>query len=304
LVITPPPLKKGDVVRVIAPASPHDAEPFERGLAVLRDRLGLEPRMRADITSRERYLAGSDARRAEEWAEAVADSEARAIWCARGGYGAMRILPSIDPKPLLAAPRWVIGFSDITVFHSVLNKAGLVTAHAPVIIQVGKLAEEALEALEALITGRSKGIDGTGVIRPGKARGRLSGGTLALLAHLCGTPYFPDLAGAVLFLEDVGEKPYRLDRYLTQLQLAGAFRKVAGVCVGHITDCDEPGTAGAQVVREFVEKLGVPAIEGIPAGHEPRNCAMAMGAEVELHAPGPGEPGRPGLTYVKTGARA
>ncbi len=293
-----PPLSSGDVVRIVAPAGPFDPESLERGLAVLRNRFGLRPRMRSDLGARRGYLAGDDARRMAEWSEAVADPEARAIWCARGGYGAMRILADLEIAGLLRSPKLVIGFSDVTAIHARLNQAGLVTVHGPVVTQVGRLPEDALAPLEALLFGRAlEGYPGTGVIRPGRASGPLLGGSLTLLAHLCGTPHLPAFAGAVLFLEDVGEKPYRLDRYLTQLRLAGQLEGLAGVAVGQITTCDEPGQSGIEVVRAEVARLGIPAVEGIPSGHEDRNLPLPLGARVTLIAPGPGEAGVPRLLF-------
>jgi muramoyltetrapeptide carboxypeptidase len=265
--------------------------------------------MRPDLAARARYLAGDDTRRLEEWREAVADPEARAIFCARGGYGAMRILPGIDPAPLLARPKLLVGFSDVTAIHAALNRAGLATVHGPVLTQLGRAPEEAIRHLEALLLGEAPragaweppapgaGLVGTGTIRPGRARGPLLGGSLAILAHLAGTPFLPSLDGAILLLEDVGEKPYRLDRYLTQLRLSGALDRVAGVAVGQLTQCDEPGLRGADVVRELVAALGVPAVEGFPAGHEDANFAVPLGARATLVAPGPGEEGPPRLLF-------
>lgn len=306
--ILPPALRPGDVVRVIAPSSPFDPEPFERGLTILSTRLGLRPRMRADVAARWRYLAGDDARRAEEWREAVADPEARAILCARGGYGAMRLLPAIDPAPLLARPKLLLGFSDVTALHAVLNRAGLATVHGPGVTQLARLPDEALRHLEAVLrrsappagAGRpaaGAGLEGSASIHPGRASGPLLGGSLTLLSHLAGTPYAPRLEGAILLLEDVGEKPYRLDRYLTHLSLAGALRGVAGIALGQLTACDDENARGAEVVREAVLALGVPAIEGIPAGHEDGNFALPLGARATLVAPARGEAGAPRLVF-------
>ena len=309
--IRAPALESGDIVRVVAPAGPYDPERLERGLAVLRDRFGLRPRMREDIGTRSGYLAGDDARRQAEWREAVVDPEARAIWCARGGYGTMRILPGLETGALLRSPKLVIGFSDVTAIHAVLNQAGLVTVHGPVLVQLERLAPAALDHLEAMLfpthvrsalpsaaePAPGTGCTGEAVIRPGRATGPLLGGSLTLLAHLCGTRWQPRLAGALLFFEDVGEKPYRLDRYLTQLRLSGALDGVAGVAVGRLTDCDEPGLSAAEVVRAEVASLGVPAIEGIAAGHEADNRALPLGAQATLVAPAPGEPGLPRLLF-------
>jgi muramoyltetrapeptide carboxypeptidase len=290
------------VVRVIAPGSGFEPAPFEAGLAVLRDGLGLRPRFRDDITAREGYLAGNDQRRLDEWNEAVADREARAIFCARGGYGAMRLLPALDPSPLLAHPKLLVGFSDVTALHARLNRAGLATLHGPVVTQLGRAPGDALDQLASLLfgAGAEPGLAGTATIRPGRVTGPLLGGSLTLLAHLCGTPWLPSLRGAILFFEDVGERPYKLDRYLTQLSLSGALDGVAGVAVGQLTGCDGGPDGGGEAlaaVRRLVAALGVPAIEGLPAGHEDRNLALPLGPRATLVAPGPGQEGVPRLRF-------
>ncbi|HEY6005389.1 MAG TPA: LD-carboxypeptidase [Anaeromyxobacter sp.] len=307
--IVPPPLRKGDAVRVIAPASPFDPDAFARGMEVLSGRLGLRPRLRPDVTTRRAYLAGDDARRIEEWREAVADPEARAIFCARGGYGAMRILPGIDPAPLLERPKILVGFSEISALHALLNRAGLATVHGPVVTQLGRAPEDALAHLEALLSGAAPrpgawevpapgaGLVASRSIRAGRATGPLLGGTLMILAHLQGTPFAPRLDGAILFLEDVGEKPYRIDRCLTQLRLSGALDGVAGIAVGQLTGCDDGGVLAADVVREAALALSVPAIEGLPAGHVDANFALPFGARATLVAPAPNEEGPPRLLF-------
>ena len=307
--IVPPALRRGDAVRVVAPASPFDPEIFDRGIDVLSKRLGLRPRMRADVRARRTYLAGDDPRRLEEWREAVADPEARAIFCARGGYGTMRILAGIDPAPLLERPKLLVGFSDITPLHAVLNRAGLATVHGPVVTQLGRAPEDALVHLEALLSGTAPrpgawdvpapgaGLVAARSIRSGRATGPLLGGSLALLSHLQGTPFAPQLDGAILFVEDVGEKPYRIDRYLTHLRLSGALDRLAGIAVGQLTGCDDGGVLGADVVREAALSLGVPAIEGLPAGHEDANFALPLGARATLVAPAPNEEGPPRLVF-------
>jgi muramoyltetrapeptide carboxypeptidase len=307
--IRPPYLRPGDVVRVVAPSGPVDPEPLERGVAVLRDEFGLRVRMRPDVTARQAYLAGDDARRLEEWREAASDLEARALFCARGGYGALRLLPRLEPPRLLHPPRWVVGFSDATVIHAALNRAGLATVLGPLVSTLAAAPPQAREHLRKLLFGGAEdrpfteapapgaGCAAAATVRPGRACGVLLGGSLTMLAHLCGTPWQPSMSGAVLFLEDVGEKPYRLDRYLTQLRLSGALDGVRGVCLGQFTDCDDAGQSGAGTVRELVRALGVPAIEGVATGHEPMNLALPLGEVVTLAAPAPGEPGTPQLRF-------
>jgi muramoyltetrapeptide carboxypeptidase len=140
------------------------------------------------------------------------------------------------------------------------------------------------------------------VIRPGVATGPLLGGSLSLLAHLCGTPWAPRLRDAILFVEDVDEKPYRLDRYFTQLRLSGALDGVRGVCVGQLTGCDHGGETGAATMRALVTALGVPALDGLPAGHEEPNLALPLGAPATLIAPPPGDPAAPRLRFGEVGA--
>lgn len=290
---------------MVAPAGPFEKDPFEQGLEVLRSRFGLVPRFRDDVGQKLRYLAGDDGRRLAEWLEAVKDADARAIWCARGGYGSMHLLPRLETAQLQSDPRWVVGFSDITALHTALNQDGLVTVHGPNVVGLSKLPPAALDHLEALLFGSAgpKGIAGTAVIHPGTVSGPLLGGSLTLLAHLCGTRWQPRLAGAVLFLEDVGEKPYKLDRYFTQLRLSGALQGVAGVAVGQLTDCLDAGVQGSEVLRELVAALDVPALEGIPAGHEGANWALPLGVRVTLVAPGKGETGEARLLFEQGRAR-
>lgn len=314
--IIPPKLRRGDTVRVVAPSGPFDPAVFEAGLAVLSGRLGLVPKMRTDLTARRGYLAGDDARRTEEWREAVADVEARAIFCARGGYGAMRILPAVDPSRLAESPKALVGFSDVTALHAALNRGGLATVHGPVVTQLGRAPEDALRHLEALLfedppragawglPAPGAGLVAERTVRAGRVSGPLLGGTLTILAHLAGTPYAPQLDGAILLLEDVGEKPYRIDRCLTQLRLAGALSRVAGVAVGRFTGCDDGGLLALDVVREVVLALGVPAVEGLPVGHEDANFAVPLGLPATLVAPAPGEEGPPRLLFDGWTARA
>ncbi len=313
--IVPGLLQRGDVVRVIAPSSPFDPDLLGQGMSVLREQLGFKPRHRDDLFTRRGYLAGDDRRRLEEWREAVADPDARAIFCARGGYGAMRILDGIDPAPLVAQPKVLVGFSDVTVIHAVLNRAGLATVHGPVLTQLGRAPADAVAHLAALLTrapmpdgagppAAGAGLPAQGVVRAGRVEGPLLGGSLTLLAHLCGTAFLPTLEGAILALEDVDERPYRLDRYLTQLQLCGALRGLAGVVLGQFTNCDGQGIRGADVMREWAFSLGVPAVEGLPFGHDDANFAVPLGARATLIAPAPGEPGPPRLLFNGWAERA
>ena len=313
--ILPPKLRRGDAVRVVAPSSPYDPAALDRGLEVLSTRFGLEPRMRADLGTRRGYLAGDDARRAEEWREAVADPDSRAIFCARGGYGAMRILPAVDPAPLLARPKALVGFSDVTALHAVLNRAGLASVHGPVVTQLGRAPEDALRHLEALlledapragpweVPAPGAGLVASRTVSPGRASGPLLGGTLTLLAHLAGTPYAPRLDGAILLLEDVGEKPYRIDRCLTQLRLAGALDRIAGLAIGLFTSCDDAGILGSTSCARWRSRSASPPSRDCPSGTRTRTSRSRSARAPPSSRRRPGEEGPPRLLFDEWSAR-
>jgi muramoyltetrapeptide carboxypeptidase len=291
----PPALRPGDPLRVIAPAGPFPKEAFEAGLSILSQRYRLV--FDEGIFSRTRYLAGDDARRAAELNGALAEplELSRGVIAARGGYGVMRILPQIQLRGL--RPKWVVGFSDITALHLLLQSNGWSSVHGPVVTQLGRQPAEAASRLWEILEGAEAGgsLRGGETVVPGIAEGRLIGGNLSVLTRLLGTPYLPSLKGAVLLLEDVGEWPYRLDRMWSHLRLAGVLAEIAGVVLGDFTDCDsperilpggerEPPLAGAQLMVELAATLGVPCLAGLPLGHGALNWAVPLGGKVRLDA--------------------
>jgi muramoyltetrapeptide carboxypeptidase len=280
-----PALRRGDVVRIVAPAGPFDPVAFDEGIAVL-ERRGYVARFGNGLRARARYLAGSDERRIDEWNEAVSDGEARAIWAARGGFGAMRILDRLDPRPLVRAPKLVVGFSDITAIHGVLGRAGLISVHGPVMTQLRRVTPASARALWGLLEEQAPPppLRRLWTVRHGLAQGPLFGGNLTLLAHLAGTRYLPRLRGAVLLVEEVRETPYRLDRSFQSLRLSGALDGVAGILLGHVTGCDDGKLRGRRVLEECFASLGVPVASGAPIGHEDWNLAVPLGARVRLDA--------------------
>ena len=297
-------LRAGDPIRIVAPAGPFDRAGFDQGLAVLAKRYA--PAFdNPGIFSRDRYLAGPDARRLVELTHALRSPQPSAILCARGGYGAMRLLPQLSFDTPLHA---LIGFSDITALHAALQAAGRVSIHGPVLTQLGRAPQVALDWLYTLLeTGLPPGpLEGAEPIVPGTVDGLLVGGNLSVLTRLLGTPYMPPLQGSILLLEDVGERPYRLDRMWTHLALAGVFRQVAGLALGKFTQCNEPGKDGLKAedtLRELATEQGIPCALGFPVGHEDDNRAVALGTQVRLEA----SQGRllflePGLTSGETGS--
>jgi muramoyltetrapeptide carboxypeptidase len=282
----PTALRPGDAVAVAAPAGPFDRPGFEAGLAVLAARYRVL--LGEGIFARARYLAGDDGRRLDELAAALTDDGVRAVFAARGGYGAMRLLSRLAPKLAGLRPRPVVGFSDITALHAVLQAAGWVSIHGPVVTQLGGQPPEVAERLFRLLESPGEpapSLSGVSLVG-GVAEGPLVGGNLSLLTRLLGTPHLPPLDGAVLLLEDVGERPYRLDRMWTHLALAGVFDRVRGLALGEFTDCEEPGGdhGPAEVLAELAAETGLPCVGGLPIGHGPVNQPVPLGARVRLDA--------------------
>jgi muramoyltetrapeptide carboxypeptidase len=257
-----PAVYPGDRVAVIAPASGFDRAAFDAGLALVDARY--ESLYGPGIFERERYLAGSDGRRLEELNAALADPEVRALFCARGGYGATRLLGRLRDADPGAAAKLLIGFSDITALHLWMQAHGRMSIHGPVLTQLGRLPQATCERLFGLLESSSP---------PAALRG-------------AGTPFMPAIDGAVLLLEDQGERPYRLDRMWTHLALAGVFARIRGIVLGTFTGCEEPDApyGSADVLRELAEATGLPCAAGFPIGHGDVNEPVPLGAAVRLDA--------------------
>ncbi len=220
-------LKPGDTIGVVAPAGPFDRQTFLRGVRILED-MGFNILTPAGLFEKNRYLAGSDNHRVKFVNQLFADTSVDAIICARGGYGSMRILPLLDFDAIQNNPKAFIGFSDITILLSVLfSRCNLVTFHGPVVTSLANASEETKSSLLSNVTSDSnleiKLISGKTII-PGVATGEVCGGNLTMLCHLVGTPFEPDFENKILFLEDRGEAPYRIDRMLVHMVLAGCFK--------------------------------------------------------------------------------
>lgn len=281
------PLTPGARIAVIAPAGPFDAAAFEAGLARLRARY--EVTFRDDLHSRKGYFAGDDARRLAELHEALVDPSVRAIVAARGGYGSGRLLASLTPALVRDARKLLVGFSDLTALHALWARAGLRSLHASMVCGLG--ARSTSDALLARWVAAVEGsppetVRGLRTISASRATasGPLAGGNLAVLVSLLGTPYFPPVDGAVLFLEDVGERPYRVDRMLTQLRQAGVFTRVAALVLGAFTDA-APGKDGTTIddtLAACLGDLGVPVLSGVPSGHVDDNLELPLGARVTV----------------------
>jgi muramoyltetrapeptide carboxypeptidase len=281
----PPALRPGDRVAVIAPASGFERAAFDTGLALIRSRYRAEHH--DAVFERRRYVAGSDARRLAELTAALSDPGIRAVFCARGGYGATRLLSKLGTA-VPGAPKLLIGFSDITALHSWLQSQGRASIHGPVLTQLGRLPPESPERLFTLLESAAPAppLEGTDSYVSGTAEGPLLGGNLSVLTRLLGTPFLPQLDGAILLLEDQGERPYRLDRMWTHLHQAGVFARVRGIALGTFTTCEEAGAAytSADVLRELAAESGVPCAAGFPIGHGDVNEPVPLGVRVRLDA--------------------
>ena len=304
--IRPRRLAPGQTIGIVAPSSaPNEPERIRFAIETVES-LGFKVQPGPHLYDREGYLAGADAARADDLNAMFADDSVDAIWCVRGGYGASRILPALDYSLMRRRPKALIGYSDITALHMAIHRhAGLVTFHGPVAFRAftpytrGELKRVLWSADTPVHLGgpppfeRSEGrVDWDNrvtTLQPGKARGHLLGGNLCLMSHLVGTPYLPDLRGAILFLEDVEEAYYRIDRMLTQLWLSGALAGVAGMAFGKFTGC-EPSAFFLQnrsledILAERFRALGIPAVSGLMIGHIEDQTTLPVGCLAELDA--------------------
>lgn len=278
---------------MVAPAGPLPAGAHGAGLDILESRyrvvhLGCPVPGRSAGTAPP-YLAADDRTRAGWINDALRNPAVEAVFCARGGYGVMRILNDLDGEALCRRPRPMVGFSDCTALHAWAAGLGVASIHGPVLTQLEALPRAHVEGLFALLEGRRlPRLRGLTTIAAGSARGPLFGGNLALLAHLCGTGWLPEPDGRILLLEEVNEPPYSIDRMLTQLELSGYLERLAGIVVGQLHRCDHdqgvpPVPArGIDVVHERLARLGVPCAAGAPVGHGHANIALPLGSPAAL----------------------
>ncbi|MGC1381531.1 MAG: LD-carboxypeptidase, partial [Candidatus Baltobacteraceae bacterium] len=262
----PPRLARGDRVGLVAPASPPTGDDIRQAVAHVES-LGLVPVLGDHVEGQNGYLAGTDAERAADFNRMAADRQIRAIVAIRGGYGTMRILTRLDYAALARDPKIVLGYSDVTaILNAVAVRSRIVTFHGPVGAHGSSWSGEARLLIERLLfAGEAPGRLKVGPpIVPGRARGRLAGGNLSLIAALVGTPYAVPAQDSLLFFEETQEQPYRIDRMLTQLDLAGVLRAASGILVGRCVKCaaDGPSQSADAVIAERLRSAGRPAAPG------------------------------------------
>lgn len=312
-IVKPKRLKAGDTVAVIAPASGLTTESFDNALKNLEN-LGLKPKVGKSARGLKGFLSATDKERLDDLHWAFSDKEIAGVWCVRGGYGAGRLLPDIDYDLIRKNPKILIGYSDITALHLAISQAtGLVTFHGPV------AASELSDYTKTHVTNtlmtpsapykievseynkaQPSNLFRTETITHGKARGRLIGGNLSLLAALAGTPAaLRAMKGKILFIEDVGEQPYRIDRMLTQLRQSLDLRALSAIALGVFEDCN-PRAKDTQTLQDVIKDrlgdLGIPVVYGLSFGHIRDQFTIPVGVEAELDA------STATLTLLETGA--
>jgi len=282
--VSGPLLKRGDRVGVVATGFAARPEALDAGALWLRRR-GLVPIPGKHVADVDGYFAGSDAVRAVDLNDAIADPSLAAIWFARGGYGTARLLDRVDFDRLKRRPKLLLGYSDLTaLFAALLSRAPAVCLHAPGVAELGRPAAFHPRSLASALAGttQTRRVAARDVLSPGQASGRLMGGNLTVLVHLLGTKHMPELAGSVLFLEETGEEAYRVDRLLQHLRMSGALAGVRAVLLGqfHVPETARrfPGDRNVDAVfRDHLLPLGIPVVSGIPCGHGDGKWTLPLG---------------------------
>lgn len=282
----PPALKPGDLIGVVAPGAAVEEAAVRSGARVL-ELAGYRVRIGASVQQQAGYLAGSDAERLADLVAMFTDPQVRAIVAARGGYGSGRLLPLFDPTVVRQHAKIFVGYSDLTyLLNHLVQRAGVVAFHGPMVAGLDRNLEGAA-ALLALLSGDRSGwnLSASTIIQPGTAEGEIVGGCLSILVSMLGTPYAVETDGRLLFIEDVNEKPYRIDRMLTQLRQAGKLNGVAGVIFGEMAGCvSGPGESVTvcDVIRDSFASAKYPVVFGLSSGHGRGATTLPLGIRARL----------------------
>ena len=289
--VVPPHIQPGDLIGIVSPSGSFERERLRPALSYLRNR-GFRVRVGSAAYDRDRYLAGQDQDRAKDLNVMFADPEVRAVFATRGGFGAARVLGFLDYDAIRNDPKALVGFSDTTALHlGIYGRTGMVSYSGVTlcgdVTASGMPGATETSLWNALMCGRFDEIAGVASLRGRFAEGKLLGGCLTVIASLMGTGYMPDTSGALLFLEDVNEAPYRVDRMLTQLRMAGMFDRAAGVVFGQFEGCEpereEEGTVD-DVLHGFSTSVAVPVFRGLPYGHGKGRRVLPVGLRATVDA--------------------
>jgi muramoyltetrapeptide carboxypeptidase len=289
----PAPLRPGDTIAIVPTARAIMRDELIEGIELAKS-WGLNVKLGSCIGKKHYQQAGTARQRAADLQAALEDPKVKAVWCARGGYGTVHLLDHIEPEVFTNNPKWLVGFSDVTVLHNTLHGLGLPSLHAQMPFNIGSKSDDARESLRRALFGEQLGISMShpaataSVARQGEGEGVLVGGNLSLLYALRGTPFDIDPAGKILFLEDLDELLYHVDRMVMNLKLGGWFNNLAGLIVGGMTDMrdkdplDPFGKTAEQIVADAVGEAPYPVCYGFPAGHIADNRALVMGQTAKL----------------------
>lgn len=283
--IAPPALRRGDHIALIAPSGPLNSD-INTGIQWLKD-AGLRVVCPTDIRRRQNYLAGTDDRRLKELHSCFSDENIKAIMAVRGGFGSARLLPLLDFELLKKNPKILLGFSDLTaLLNAISSRTGLITWHGPMLSTIIRAGRPALDNCLMALTPRQPAplkVKGLEILRPGQGAGRLMGGNLTTLVHLLATPYEPDWRQTILFIEDINEPAYRVDRLLTHLHQAGRLEQAAGLILGGFLNNDLRSLADIELIwQRALELTGdrVPVWANFPVSHGADNVMLPVGASV------------------------
>jgi muramoyltetrapeptide carboxypeptidase len=276
-------LKPRDTIGISAPSARFDLKKFNAGVQILQN-LGYKVCIPEEIFGKKRYLAGDDMLRATVINQLFSDPGIDGIMCARGGFGSMRLLEHLNWELIKNNPKLFIGFSDITaILLPVLEKTDHIVIHGPTLVSFADAKQQTLDSFQRIIQGFFDTIEipNGDIIRPGRCRGVLKGGNISTISHLLGTKFQPDFNYAVLFLEDIGEPAYKIDRMLTQMKMAGMFKHVAGVITGSFKECDNDHYIH-EILFEIFQQYHIPIITNMKAGHGNINLSLPMGMDIEM----------------------
>ena len=284
------PLDKGDTIAIVAPAGLVQSEYIELAKGLFES-WGLCVKLGKNLFKAYNTFAGTDNERLQDFQEAIDDKNIKAIFCARGGYGSIRIIDKVKWNNFIKHPKWIIGFSDITIFHSKLAILGYHSLHAPMPVNLSKkedFASSWWRSLQNILFGKTSSIsiNASDFNNPGKANGVLTGGNLSILYSLLGTPLDTSWENKILFIEDLDEHLYHLDRIMNSLKLSGKLENLNGLLVGHFTNMKDNkrpfGKTYEEIILDAVRTYNYPVIFNVPIGHEKENYPLVFGKSISI----------------------
>lgn len=292
--IAPKSLKKGDLIAVVSTARKVSKEELDPAIKMIEE-WGLKVVLGKTIGVEENQFAGNDALRAKDLQEMLDNPEIKAIWCAKGGYGTVRIIDKLNFSSFKKQPKWIIGYSDITVLHSHIHTFGIETLHAQTLLGLEKKSEETGKSIQNVLFGKDYSISYSmkslqEFNRTGLAKGEIIGGNLSILYSLCGSNSAIKTDGKILFIEDLDEYLYHIDRMMMNLKRNGMFDNLAGLIIGGMTEMNDNaipyGKSTAEIIFDTVREYNYPVCFEFPSGHIEDNRALIMGREAELNVQG------------------